>query len=90
MSQPLEHSSNRSPSQSDMEYHSKSESELEEKQIILIDDSEEYMFLNIWFSLPYQFLKPYITLNEVISNIDDVLMNGPMIVSRTPQVHWPI
>ena len=53
-----------------MEYHSKSESELEEKQIILIADSEEYMFLNIRFSLPYQFLKPYITLNEVISNIE--------------------
>ena len=56
-----------------MEYHSKSEPELEEKQIILIDESEEYTFLNIQFPLPYQFPKPYLMLNEVISNLDDAL-----------------
>ena len=73
MSQPLEHSSNGASSQTDTEYYSKLESKLKEKQIILINDWEEYMFLNIWFPLPYQFPKPYIMLSKVISNLDDVL-----------------
>ena len=56
-----------------MEYHSKSESELEEKQIIFINDTEEYTFLNIRFPLPYQFQKPQIMLNKVMLNLDDAL-----------------
>ena len=73
MSQPLEHNSNRSSSQTDTEYHFELESELEEKQVISIDESEEYTFLNIQFPLPYQFPKPYIMLNKVMSNLDDAL-----------------
>ena len=73
MSQPLEHSSDEQPSSQNMEYHSKLEPESEEKQIILIDDSEEYMFLNIQFPLPYKFPKVYLVLNEVMSNLDDAL-----------------
>ena len=52
-----------------MEYHS----ELEEKQIIHVDDSGGYTFLNIWFPLPYEFPKVYLVLNKVMSNIDDAL-----------------
>ena len=74
MSQPLEHSSNEQSSSQDMKYHSQSESESEEKQVIYINDSDEYMFLNIWFPLPYQFPQPYMTLNEVMSNLDDALL----------------
>ena len=57
-----------------MEYHSKSESESEEIKIIPINDSMEFTFLNIWFPLPYQFPKPYITLNKVMSTLDDALL----------------
>ena len=67
--------SNEQSSSQDMEYHSERESKLEEKQISLIDDSEEYMFLNIRFPLPYEFPKVYLVLNEVISNLDDALPN---------------
>ena len=73
MSQPSEHSSDGSSSQTDTEYHSKLESESEERQIIPINDKEGFTFLNIQFPLPYQFPKPYIMLNEVMSNLDDVL-----------------
>ena len=31
------------------------------------------MFLNTQFPLPRQFLKPYLKLNEVMSNLDDAL-----------------
>ena len=57
-----------------MEYHSKSESESEEKQIIPIDDTAGIMFLEIWFPLPLEFPKPYFKLQEVISNLDDALL----------------
>ena len=73
MSQSVEHSSDGTSLQEDMEYHSKSGSQLEEKQIILINKDKEFTFLNIWFPLPYQFPKPYITLNKVMSNLDDAL-----------------
>ena len=56
-----------------MEYHSKSEPESEEKQIILINPNEEFTFLNIRFPLPRHLPKPYIKLNEVILNLDDAL-----------------
>ena len=74
MSQSSEHSSNETSSQEDMECHSESESELEEKQIIPIDYSAGFMFLDIWFPLLLQFPKLYLRLQEVISNIDDVLL----------------
>ena len=73
MSQSLEHRSDETSSQADMEYRSELEPESEEKQVILINKSEEYMFFNIQFPLPYQFPKPYLMLNEVITNLDDAL-----------------
>ena len=57
-----------------MEYHSESGSELEQKHIILVNPDEEFMFLNIWFPLPYNFLKLYLILKEVMSNLDDALL----------------
>ena len=74
MSQSSEQSSNGSSSQENMEYHSESKSESEERQIILVNQDEEFTFLNIWFPLPYQFLKPYIMLNKVMSNLDNALL----------------
>ena len=44
MSQPLEHHSDRSSSQTDLEYHSKQEIELEEKQVIIVDYSKVTCF----------------------------------------------
>ena len=73
MSQSLEHDSDEQSSSQNMEYHSELESKSEEKQIILIDDSGEYTFLNIRFPLPYEFPKAYLVLNEVVSNLDDAL-----------------
>ena len=57
-----------------MEYQSKSESELEERQLIPIDDTAGFMFLDIQFPLPYNFPKLYIRLQEVITNLDDALL----------------
>ena len=74
MSQPLEHSSDGSSSQSDMEYHSKSESESEERQLIPIDDTVGFTFLDIQLPSPYNFPKLYIRLQEVITNLDDALL----------------
>ena len=73
MSQPSEHDSDGSSSQEDSEYHSEQEIESEEEQIILIDYSEHRTFFNIQFPLPAQFPKPYIMLQDVISNLDDAL-----------------
>ena len=73
MSQSLEHDSDEQSSSQNTEYHSELEFKSEEKQIILIDDSEEYTFLNIQFPLPYEFPKVYLVLNEVVSNLDDAL-----------------
>ena len=56
-----------------MEYHSESGSELEMKQIIFVSPDEEFMFLNIQFPLPFNFPKPYLVMNEVMSNLDDAL-----------------
>ena len=69
-----EHNSEEESSQADTEYHSEIESKSEKKQIIPVSKDEEFMFLNIQFPLSYQFPKPYITLNEVMSNLDDVLL----------------
>ena len=69
MSQASEHDSNEQSSSQNMEYHSESE----EKQIIPVNDSEGYTFLNIQFPLPYKFPKMYLVLNKVMSNIDDAL-----------------
>ena len=74
MSQPSEHSSDGSSSQSDLEYHSEQEIELEEEQVIIIDYSKGHMFLDIQFPLPAQFTKPYLMLQEVTSNLDDALL----------------
>ena len=74
MSQPLEHNSNRSSSQTASEYHFEQETELEEEQVIFVDYSEGHMFLDIWFPLPAQFPKPYLMLQEVTSNLDDALL----------------
>ena len=57
-----------------MEYHSELEHKSEKKQIILVNTNEEFTFLDIWFPLPHVFPKPYITLNEVMSNPDDALL----------------
>ena len=46
---------------------------MEKKQIIFVSPDEEFMFLNIWFPLPFNFPKPYLILNEVMSNLDDAL-----------------
>ena len=73
MSQPSEHNSDGSSSQTDSEYHSKQEAKLEEEQIIFVDYSEGRMFLDIQFPLPAQFPKPYLTLQEVITNLDYAL-----------------
>ena len=73
MSQPLEYGSKGSSSQTDMDYHSKLESKSEERQIIPIDDTVGFMFLDIQFPLPLQFSKPYIRLQEIISHEDDAL-----------------
>ena len=73
MSQPSEHDSDRSSSQTDSEYHSEKETKLEEEQVIIVDYSEGYTFLDIWFPLPAQFPKPYLMLQEVTSNLDNTL-----------------
>ena len=64
-----------------MQYHSELEAKLEAEQIILIDDSEEYTFLNIQFPLPYEFPKACLVLNEVMSNLDDALLK-PYVCSH--------
>ena len=66
--------SNGSSSHSDSEYHSKQEAESEEEQIIFVDYSKGHTFLDIWFPLPAQFPKPYLTLQEVITNLDDACL----------------
>ena len=73
MSPSSEHSSDKTSSETDTEYHSELESELEEKQIISIDYFKGFTFLDIWFLLPFEFPKPYLKLQEVMSNLDDTL-----------------
>ena len=73
MSHSLEHDSKEESSQNDTEYHSELEHQSEKKQIILINQDEEFTFLYIRFPLPCQFPKSYITLNEVMSNPEDAL-----------------
>ena len=73
MTQPLEHDSDRSSSQTDSEYHSKQETKSEEEQVIIVDYSKGHTFLDIWFPLPAQFPKPCLMLQEVTSNLDDTL-----------------
>ena len=73
MSHISEQSSEDDQSSQDTEYHSESGSELEKKQIIFISPNREFMFLNIQFPLPFNFPKLYLTLNKVVSNVDDAL-----------------
>ena len=73
MSNTLEYESEGESSQSNSEYHSGLELELERKQIILIRKDEESTFLNVQFPLPCEFPNLYIQLNEVMTNLDHVL-----------------
>ena len=73
MSRITEHDSIDSESSQDMEYIFESGSELEEGGVILSEPDQEYLLLNISFSLPCTFPKPYLTLNEVSSKLDDAL-----------------
>ena len=74
MSQSSEQDSEGESSQSNLEYHSRSEPELERKQIILVGKDEEFTFLNVQFPLPRKFPNPYMQLNEVMTNLDHVLL----------------
>ena len=73
-----------------MEYHSKSESELEEEQIILIDDTLGFIFLDIQFLLPYQFPQLSLRLQEIITNLDDVLLKPYEWTHDCMKAPWPI
>ena len=74
MSQSSEHSSEGESLQSDLEYHSRSEPELERKQIILVRKDKEFTLLNVQFPLPREFPNPYMQLNEVMTNLNYVLL----------------
>ena len=67
-----EYDSNDESSQGSSEYHSRQELESERKQIILINQDEEFTFLNIWFPMPQSYPHPYIQLNELMSTVDFV------------------
>ena len=65
-----EYKSNDESSQGSLEYHSRQEPESERKQIILINQDEEFTFLNIWFPMPQSYPHPSIQLNELMSTVD--------------------
>ena len=57
----------------DTEYISESGTESETSQISLPHPEQGYLLLNVQFPMPYTFPKPYLTLNEVESKLDDAL-----------------
>ena len=65
-----EYQSDNESSQGSSEYHSGQEPESDRKQIILINQDEEFTFLNIWFPMPQSYPHPYIQLNKLMSTVD--------------------
>ena len=84
----METNSDDESSQGSLEYHSRQEQELERQQIILINRDEEFMFLNIWFPMPFEFPNPYIQLNELMSHMDNIVPKSYdqiQSIARDPQ-----
>ena len=52
------------------EYHSGEESEPDRTQIILVNNEEEFTFLNIRFPMPRDYPKPYIQLKELMTTVN--------------------
>ena len=71
--QSMEYKSGDESSQGSSEYHSGQELESERQQIILINQDEEFTFLNIQFPMPQQYPHPYIQLNELMSHVDTMV-----------------
>ena len=69
MSNTSEYNSNDESSSGSSEYHSRQEPESDWTQIILVNRSEEFTFLNIWFPMPQSYPHPYIQLKELMTTI---------------------
>ena len=74
MSNALEHSSeyesDDESSQGSSEYHSRQEPESDKKQIIFINQDEEFTFLHIRFPMPQSYPHPYIQLIELMTTVE--------------------
>ena len=66
MSHISEHDSEDNESSQDTEYHSESGNESETGEYTLSSPDQWNSVLHVWFSMPYTFPKPYLTLNEVL------------------------
>ena len=75
MSHISENDSEDNESSQDMEYHSKSGTELETGEYTLFTPDKRDSILHVWFPMPYTFPKPYLTLNEVLDNTLDHVWN---------------
>ena len=69
----MEQDSDDSEPSQDTEYHSESGIELETGDYTLSNADQRDSFLNVRFPMPYTFPKPYLTLNEVESKLDNTL-----------------
>ena len=69
MSNTSEYDSENESSQGSLEYHSGQESEPDRTQIILVNQEEEFTFLNIRFPMPSPYSHPYIQLKELMTTV---------------------
>ena len=70
-----EHDSEDNKSSQDMEYYSKSGTELETGEYTLSASEQRDSILNVQFPMPHTFPKPYLTLNEVLQVASDHVQN---------------
>ena len=70
MSNTSEYDSKDESSQGSLEYHSGQEPESDRKQIILVNCSEEFTFLQIWVPMPPSYPHPYIQLSELMTTVE--------------------
>ena len=69
MSNTSEYDSKDETSPGSLEYHSRQEPELDQKQIILVNRNEEFTFLQIRFPMPPSYPHPYIWLCDLMTTV---------------------
>ena len=81
MSNTLEYDSNDESSPGSSEYHSGQEPESDRTQIILVNQDEEFTFLNIQSPMPTPYPHLYIQLSELMTTVELALKSYDRITN---------
>ena len=90
MSNTSEYNSEEESSQGSSEYHSGEDPEPDRTQIILVNREEEFTFLNIQFSMPSPYPKPYIQLKELMTTVETPFELYDRITDISGNPHWAL